>query len=290
MPKMGYPHEEKDLSVKPFQQDHHNSAHLKVSLKTLRGPFNIYPHFFFQESWDRTWVELLGLAPDAFRKENIQMLERSPMAYLELKDKQVLILSKIKDCIELLKAYRMRDQEKEKEKEKTHPLKIRIERELHATTALISTHFNEKNPHYLENKTFVLLGLSYITFCEALLESGNRSRKSMAVAHSFLLEIKEEGKTHPYFSYYEALLLIGRNKWDEATALLHVTLKEEHEKGGHQKNTIFLVKLLCKLYIHIDMPHVANFMGKRYLRGLLKEEKVHTKERTYKDFVAKSAA
>lgn len=83
----------------------------------------------------------------------------------------------------------------------------------------------------------------------------------MAVAHSFILELKDEGILHPYFSYYEALLLIGRNKWNEATSLLHKTLKENSAKTDEM---VPLANLLCKLYVHLNMPHVASFVRSRY--------------------------
>lgn len=201
-------------------------------------------------------MDLLEMNENDFISERLSILEKSPSAYLEPKDKQALLLFRIRKIFSLIDQIKREDG--------TGYLKERANKEIK-----LCHDFYQRELH-LENILYKSLVLSYLVFAEALLQKGARSRKSMAVSHSYLMEAlkDEKGINHPYFSYYEALLLIGRNKWNEATGLLHKTLKSESDN----ENQEYLARLLCKLYIHIGMPNVARFISGRHLKPSYQKE------------------
>jgi hypothetical protein len=241
--------------------------------KTLHGPLAIYPGQFFLESWDMTWIKLLNIEPELLKKEKREILEKSPLVYLNPSEKQVLMLFNLHDLLTHLFHYRKNRDGLTSAQEENHHLLKSLKKKKKVCWDLFEQ--IEKNTPEFKKDDYTFFNeliTSFLHFSGALIEDGEegkrRSRKLMAMAHFHYREakinlIKEtlnlRENDHPYLDYYEALLLIGRGRWDEATALLHATLKRHHENTR-------LARLLCQLYLHAGLPHIAQFIRGKYLR------------------------
>ncbi len=245
-----------------------NSKNERSNKKTLHGPLAIYPGHFFLEAWDQTWIDLLKLEPQLLKEDKREILEKSPLSYLAPCEKQALILFNIHDLLTHLFHYRKNRWNSNQEDElKSLKKKMKVCWDLFDQVERSTPELKEEDFSFFQE-----IITSFLLFTSALIEEGHKSRKIMAIAHahynqakSILTKRKEEKNDHPYLDYYEALLLIGRDRWEEATALLHRTLKK------HQENNQ-LAKLLCRLYLHAGLPHVAYFIRGKYLSSSLEEE------------------
>lgn len=221
---------------------------MKVPTSLARGakaPLSFFPLFFFEESLDNNWYQLLDL-PTLPAKEQLQVLERSPLQYLGLSDIKILFYYECKQLGLYLKMPSLDDESKRKRD--FHLNKIaELLKAVDRFDSIAALKFHE-------------LAQSYLHFFMAICTMGNRSRKVMRISSYHL----EEFATHlgpqecnsPYLNYFRALIEVGCGQWEKATTILHKELK--------RNNRSEMARLLCKLYVEIGMPNVARFVAKKY--------------------------
>lgn len=219
-----------------------------------KAPLSFFPSYFFEENHDLCWYGLLKLPENPLGRHHYLTLLKSPMTYLGLNDLKLLFYYQFQSCLFEFKANKS---------------EINREKDLFKLMNFLNSSPHESELVTNEGRAFLEMANCYYHFYLALRDEGSRSRKLMSVAYYHLKEFSkyieaDEERNALYMIYLESLIEIGRGNWDQATTLLHKTLKKNLKRP--------LVVLLCHMYIEIGMPQVAKFVAKKYNRKLGHQE------------------